>query len=74
MRDKDKETKSKKEMDVGVFPSVSKSVPVSAFLKLAAIKEGVLGARNRNSANCASSLFLTVSPNPKSTSVHHTTQ
>lgn len=32
------------------FPSVSKSVPVSAVVNLAAVEEGVLGARNLNSA------------------------
>ena len=33
-----------------VFPSVSKSVPVSAAVRLAAVEEGVLGVRNLNSA------------------------
>lgn len=33
-----------------VFPSVSKSVPVSAVVRLAAVEEGVLGVRNLNSA------------------------
>lgn len=29
-----------------VFPSVSKSVPVSAMVSLAAVEEGALGVRN----------------------------
>lgn len=48
-----------------VFPSASKSVPVSAVVRLAAVEEGVLGVRNLNSADCASSLFLTVELRPK---------
>lgn len=54
-----------------VFPSVSKSVPVSATVRLAAVEEGVLGVRNLIQPNDASSLFLTVNSDPKSASVHY---
>lgn len=55
-----------------VFPSVSRSVPVSAVLRLAAVEDGAQDVRNLNSANVASRLFLTASSDPKSVSVHHT--
>lgn len=52
-----------------VFSSVCNSVPVSAVVRLAAVKEGVLGTLIQQSA--VSSPFLTVPSDPKSISVHY---
>lgn len=67
----DEEAEGQKETDAGAFPFVSKSVPGSALVRLAAVEVGVLGMRSFRSADCASSLFLTVGANPKSASVRY---
>lgn len=49
-----------------VFPSVSKSVPVSAVVRLAAVEEGVLGVRSLSRM-----MHPVCFSDPKSASVHY---
>lgn len=57
----------RKETDV--FPSVSRSVPVSAVVRLAAVEEGVLGVMH---PVCFSQSAPTQSPPQYVTITHHT--